>query len=113
MTDPATLGAIAAIISAAGVFVNALQNLWIQYDARKEARESKQRGLAISAQVSAVDTKVEGVAENTNGHMTTLIAAVAPADPALAITTMAKFQAVAETVREKLEKGAEPPSELK
>jgi hypothetical protein len=104
--------AISSLIAALTGAVSVGQNAWMLYRNNKEAIASKGRGDGIAAQITRVDTKVEAVAENTNGHMTTLIAAVAPVDPALAVATMVKIQTVAETVREKLEKNdtPEPPA---
>ena len=89
-----------------GFCFNAVQNFMIQAAARAEAIKSRDRGAVLSRQLTAVDTKVESVAEQTNGHMTQLIAAVAPVDPVMATAAALKIVETAEKAAEKLKQTA-------
>lgn len=80
--DATTLGAIAAIIAALTGLLGAIQNMLVSRQvnrvADRNAAISQTNTAAISAvsdKVTEVDVKVAAVAEQTNGHMTTLIAA--------------------------------------
>ena len=95
---------IVAMVAAIGVVINAVQNFMQMVFARAESKRSIARGAVVDNQLSRVNTKVDAVMENTNGHMTTLIAAVAPFDPELAAASFMNIQAVAEAVKVKLEK---------
>lgn len=56
----------------------------------------------VSKQVAAVDIKADGMLEQTNGHLTQLIAAVRPLDPEAAEVAAKKIEDTAEKVALKL-----------
>jgi len=92
---------IAAITGMASL----IQNFFLNRKADHNAKISQSNNEAIGAvatQVTAVDVKVDTVAEQTNGHMTTLLAAVAPIDPALATAAAVKLVETAEKAAEQV-----------
>lgn len=104
------IGALAALIAALTGLIGAVQN-WLSYrQGARNASISRSNNVAIAE----VGAKVDGVSEQTNGHMTSLIAAVAPIDVGLAAASMVKLQAAKDNVQEKLDKisgcGGEPPA---
>lgn len=104
--DASTLGAIAAIIAALTGLLNAVQNI-ISY---RQVERTSGRNADISrdnkAAIAAVGVKVEGVAEQTNGHLGTLIAAVAPTNPGLATAAAVQIEQNAALVADRLRKTA-------
>lgn len=103
--DPALITAYAALIGAFAAVIGAFGTLWVGLSTlgnRKIGERAIAASVANSAAIKAVDTKVEAVAEQTNGHMTSLIAAVAPIDPGLATAAAVTIVKNAETVAEKL-----------
>lgn len=113
MIDPSTTNfifALSSLIAAATGMASLIQNFFLNRKADHNAKISQSNNDAISAvatQVTAVDVKVDTVAEQTNGHMTTLLAAVAPIDPALATAAAVKIVETAERAAEKLKATAE------
>lgn len=118
--DAQYIGALAALFAAAGTFLNAVQNVISYHQVRRESLSNREISTSnntaisqVATQVSAVNIKVDAVAENTNGHMSTLLAAVAPIDPALATAAALKIVETAEKAAEKLKSKIEsddPPA---
>jgi len=97
--------AVSSMIAAITGMASLIQNFFLNRKADHNAKISQSNNEAIGAvatQVTAVDVKVDTVAEQTNGHMTTLLAAVAPIDPALATAAAVKLVETAEKAAEQV-----------
>jgi hypothetical protein len=113
--DAETLGSLAALIAAITGLLTVVQNTIAFYQVRRESKKNRDISVSNNAAIAAVDVKVDAVAEQTNGHMTSLIAAVAPVDPTLATKAALKIVETADRAAEKLkaaaiEKAAERPT---
>lgn len=102
-----TIGALAGLIAALTGLISVVQNSISFYQVRREALKNRIVSEGNQAAIAAVDVKVDNVVEQTNGHMTTLIAAVAPVDPALATATAIKIEQSATLTADKLRKVAD------
>lgn len=101
----AVIGAISSLVAAIGTLLNGRAALVNREVGERSVAASMANSAAIGLvanQVAAVDVKVDGVTEQTNGHLTTLIATVAAIDPAAAEEAAAKIVHVAEKTAAKL-----------
>jgi hypothetical protein len=102
--------ALSSLIAAGTGLASVVQNYFLNKKAQNNARISEGNSTAINAvatKVTAVDVKVDAVTEQTNGHMTSLIAAVSPVDPTTAAAAAAKIIETAERVAERLKETSE------
>lgn len=113
LIDPNTIAnlilALSSLIAAGTGVAGMIQNYFLSKRGANNTRLAEKNSNAISAvatQVTAVDVKVDAVTEQTNGHMTSLIAALAPVDPAAATSAALKIVESAERVAEKLKETA-------
>lgn len=116
-TDPAMVSAVASLVGAGAAVLAAFGTLLVGIATlgnRTIGRASLLASQENSAAIKVVDVKVNQVTEQTNGHMTSLIAAALPVDPGLAIAAAAKLEETAARVARELsaaKENTEAPSE--
>jgi len=100
--DAEIMSSLAALIAAITGLISVVQGAVSYYQISRESRKNRAISVSNNEAIAAVDVKVEAVQEQTNGHMTTLLAAVAPIDPALATEAALKIVETADRAAEKL-----------
>ncbi len=78
-------------------------------ETRRNGQASSKGRAEIKEAVRIVDVKADGMLEQTNGHLTQLIAAVVPLDPKAAEIAAKKIEETAEKVAARLAESKPQP----